>query len=448
MHRRVAAAVVSGGALLLSGCGGGGDGGGDGGGGDEAYLVCDGIFQGTPKEDKAEVPTADVYNKALEGLTEAKMDEIKKEMVELLKDEKKCWPFDSKMGTYAGLMARLTWHCSGSYRELDGIGGCMGGRQRFEPERSWEDNTNLDKARALLHPLKEKYGDMLSWGDLMVLAGTTAYRESGATVTRMCFGRMDEADGTDSKLLGPTKEQEDSLYKCPTQGKCPDPYPTTIGLIYVNPGGPEGGKAVPNPTASVAEIRRTFKTMGHSDRATVALIGGGHALGKVHGNCDKEHGAGKPPLEAFPGDENIWQGKCGSGKGDDTTTSGFEGYWSSTPAKFSNEFFKDLKDKEWENYKNKAGNYQWRMKDAPNSGIMRLTTDMALLEDPEYKALVEEYAESQDNLTKDFDEAWDLLTTRGKGTWSPNSKCDDGSKPEPSSTHMRSDDATFAKTLV
>lgn len=446
MHKRVAAAVVSGGALLLAGCGGGDGGGGDGGGG-EAYLACENVFEGTPKDDIAEVPTQAEYDKALEGLTKEKIEEIKKAMADLLKDDQPCWPYDKKMGTYAGLMARLTWHCSGSYRQKDGIGGCMGGRQRFEPERSWEDNTNLDKARALLYPLKKKYGDMLSWGDLIVLAGTTSYREAGMDVTRMCFGRTDEKDGTDSKLLGPTKEQEDNT-PCATQGKCEDPLPTTIGLIYVNPGGPDGGKVVPDPKASVAEIRRTFETMGHSDRATVALIGGGHALGKVHGNCDKVHGEGKSPKDALPKDEIIWRGACGSGKGDDTTTSGFEGYWTATPATFSNQFFKDLKDKTWEYHKSPAGNYQWRVKDEPNAEIMRLTTDMALLQDQAYNKLVEEYAENVTSLEIDFDDAWDKLTTRGKGVWSAKAVCDDGSVAPTTSTHMRSDDATFAKTLV
>jgi len=189
---------------------------------------------------------------------------------------------------------------------------------RFEPERSWPDNTNLDKARALLYPLKEKYGDAVSWGDLFVLAGTRGFVTAGAPLTRMCYGRIDETSGAKSKILDEP---------CDNQGSCSEPHgATTVGLIYVNPEGPNG---VPDPAGSVADIRRTFGTMGHSDRATVALIGGGHTIGKSHGACPNS--AGLPPKDAFAQDSHIWKGECGTGKGEHTTTSGFEGYWTSDP---------------------------------------------------------------------------------------------------------------------
>merc|ERR1719512_358518 len=239
------------------------------------------------------------------------MEAVKADMTKLLADSKECWPAD--FGNYGPFMVRLAWHCAGSYRTSDGVGGCGGGRQRFEPERSWPDNTNLDKARALVYPLKEKYGNALSWGDLFVLAGTTALRESGAPLTKMCFGRVDEVDGSASVELD-KRCDGDGQY---TDGACGEPWgQTTNGLIYVNPAGPNG---VPDPNASVADIRRTFGTMGHSDRSTVALIGGGHTLGKSHGACEK--GGGNSPKVAFAEGTPIWQGQCGTGKGLDTFTS-------------------------------------------------------------------------------------------------------------------------------
>jgi len=215
-------------------------------------------------------------------------------------------------------MARLTWHCSGSYRDSDGKGGCTGARQRFEPERSWPDNANLDKARHLLVPMKEKWGDKLSWGDLIVLAGTVGYAQAGADL-KMCYGRMDEADGTASEPLGPTANQKyfDLQAVDPTSDTSPG---ATVGLIYVNPGGPKGGHEEPGDaelTASAAEIRATFAVMDHSDEGAVALIGGGHAIGKSHGACEESEGGQGP----------IWEGTCRTGKGADTT-SGFDGYWT------------------------------------------------------------------------------------------------------------------------
>merc|ERR1712151_390900 len=193
----------------------------------EENKVCDNMERGTPPNNQDQVPTKAAYAEAVKDLD---MVQLQADMDALLLDSKDCWPADS--GTYGAFMARLAWHCSGTYRNTDGVGGCGGGRMRFEPERSWPDNTNLDKARALLYPLKEKYGDALSWGDLIILAGTTAYRQAGMPVTRMCFGRMDEPDGTEAQLLGPTAEQE-SKFPCTVNGKCQAPLPTTVGLIYV-----------------------------------------------------------------------------------------------------------------------------------------------------------------------------------------------------------------------
>merc|ERR1719183_2055817 len=187
-------------------------------------------------------------------------------------------------GNYGPQFVRLAWHCSGTYRQSDGKGGCGGGRQRFEPERSWDDNANLDKTRALLAPIKDKYGDALSWGDLINFAATESIREMGGPLTKFCFGRIDEPDGTNSEALLENGAPCNSF-----QGNCQEPFGTgTTGLIYVNPEGPvveAGGSPVPDPALSAKNIRDVFGRMGDDDRDTVALIGGGHAFGKCHGAC-------------------------------------------------------------------------------------------------------------------------------------------------------------------
>jgi len=383
------------------------------------YGDCDFVLEGTPIEDRASIPTKAAYETALKALN---MSEVMEDMAALLKDSKSCFPADQ--GNYGGLMIRLAWHCSGTYRRSDGVGGCGGGRMRFEPERSWPDNTNLDKARALVYPLKMKYGDALSWGDLFVLAGHVAYLESGAPLKRMCFGRIDQEDGTESMPLNDP---------CVSQGNCDDPWgATTVGLIYVNPGGAlVDGKIVPDPKLSVAEIRRTFGTMGHSDASTVALIGGGHTIGKMHGACPD--GPGNPPNTAFEQGTHIWKGACGTGaeqgRGANTFTSGFEGYWTSNPFTWDNEFFVDLVAKNWTLTQSPAGNPQWETQDLDT---IRLTTDLALLEDAEYKSLVEQFAASQAAFDAAFDTAWfDLTTTNVGGEWADAAMCTDGSKPPP-----------------
>jgi len=405
------------------------------------WTACEGILEGTPKDDTDKVPTDAVYDAAVDALD---MTKVKADMHTLLKDSKPCWPADQ--GNYAGLMIRLAWHSSGSYRNGDQVGGVTGGRQRFEPERSWPDNTNLDKARALLAPMKKQYGDALSWGDLIILAGTEALRQAGGPITRMCFGRKDEADGTNSLLLGPTAEQEatfpcrDASGKATENGKCAAPLgSTTVGLIYVNH---EGPMRDPDAKASVAEIRRTFDTMGHSDEATVALIGGGHTIGKSHGACAKS--PGNSPKDAFNKSTEIWKGECGTGFGADTLTSGVEGYWTTNPFKWSNDFFVDLLDKEWEVWTGPGAHKQWRVKGtAGPGGLMRMTTDMALLEDESYKNISMKFAENMTAFDEAFDKAWDVLVTRGKGVWSSKAKCDDGSTAPTTVTAMRDDDVEY-----
>jgi len=396
---------------------------------------CDGYFASTPPNDMAGTcHTPQEYQLALEKLD---LEAVKADIVKMLTVSQKCWPAD--FGNYGPFFTRLAWHCSGSYRKTDGKGGCGGGRQRFEPERSWEDNTNLDKARSLLVPIKEKYGAGLSWGDLFTLAGTTAMRSMGTPIKQFCAGRIDSCDGTDSLDLGPTPQQEKDA-PCAINGKCQKPLgSTTVGLIYLNPEGPIAKNETtgtwspnPDPKLSSLDVRDSFSRMDHDDRDTVALIGGGHAFGKSHGACPK--GPGESPKETFAKDPMglAWQGNCGSGKGNDTFTAGFEGPWTTKPLVWDNEFFKYLLDHQWEKLKGPGDKWQWRIKN-PSSGdeakLMRLTSDMALLADEKYLEIVKEFAEDIHSFEKVFDSAWTKLITKG-GVWSSARKCDNGAFPE------------------
>lgn len=267
------------------------------------------------------------------------------------------------------------------------------------------------------------------------MAATTAMRRMGTPLTQVCLGRMDDMDGTNSRELDPGYTTP-----CDVDGQCKDPVGTsTKGLIYVNPEGPvqeAGGSPVPDPQLSVNDIRDTFSRMGHDDRATVALIGGGHAFGKCHGACPVEQAQGLSPIEAYIEGmgKQAYQGKCGSGsmqgKAENTFTSGFEGPWTAHPAKWDNEFFTRALDREWEKHKGPGGHWQWRIKDAKESeqGLMRLTTDLALLEDVKYMEIVKEFAHDEKALGVAFDDAWFKLTHRG-GVWSEESKCDTGTIP-------------------
>jgi len=376
-----------------------------------ASAVCPGLHMGTPPSNMAEIPHSHKYDADLMKLDASAVEQ---DLMDLMLNSQECWPAD--WDNYGPFFVRLAWHCSGSYRHTDGRGGCSGGRQRFEPERSWDDNTNLDKARALLWPIKEKYGDGLSWGDLFTFAGTTAIKSMGGPTLPFCFGRIDDADGTESLLLGPTPEQETHI-PCAVDGQCEKPLgTTTLGLIYLNPEGPMG---VPDPVGSAADVRDAFARMGMNDTQTVALIGGGHAFGKTHGACP-----------AGPGDFNAsspdgpWPGNCGTGKGADTFTSGFEGPWTTQPTQWDNEFFRVLVGSEWEKIKGPGGHWQWRVTDrsSPYANVMRLTSDVALLHDDSFAKISQEFAKDQSQLDAAFAQAWDKLINSG-GFWSREKKC-------------------------
>lgn len=389
--------------------------------------------QGTPLSNAQTTPDDDMYASALRELDVYSLTADIKKL--LAQESDPNWPADG--GNYGPLMIRLAWHCSGSYRSTDGKGGCSGGRHRFEPERSWDDNGNLDKARALLAPIKAAYGDALSWGDLIIAAGTTSLRVMGTPIEQFCLGRIDDPDGTNSLELGPSDEQRTTA-PCEVDGQCERPLgSTTVGLIYLNPEGPvvePGGSPVPDPRLSAKDIRDAFSRMDHDDRSTVALIGGGHAFGKCHGACPG--GPGLRPSEAYAqGQPTAWQGECGEGdmkgKGANTFTSGFEGDFTTQPTQWDNEFFTLLLDRQWEKFVGPGGHWQWRIKNATDaeSGLLRLTSDVALLHDPSYLRIVREFASDMGAFDKEFNKAWFRLTHSG-GRWSPEIKCDTGAPPK------------------
>eukprot|EP00635_Sarcinochrysidales_sp_CCMP3193_P007275 CAMPEP_0118901158 /NCGR_PEP_ID=MMETSP1166-20130328/6975_1 /TAXON_ID=1104430 /ORGANISM="Chrysoreinhardia sp, Strain CCMP3193" /LENGTH=745 /DNA_ID=CAMNT_0006840323 /DNA_START=96 /DNA_END=2333 /DNA_ORIENTATION=- len=333
------------------------------------------------------------------------------------------WPAD--FGNYGPLFVRLAWHNAGSYRTSDGRGGVDGARQRFDPERSWDDNTNLDKARALLFSVKKKHPEV-SWGDLIVLTGTQAIQTMGGPVLGFCSGRVDDPDGSDSLLLGPSSEQE-AYAPCAFNGSCAEPLgSTTIGLIYLNPQGPFG---LPDSYLASKDVRDSFNRMSMNNSETVALIGGGHTFGKAHGACPK--GAGPPPKV----DEvNPWPGLCGSGKSVDTFTSGIEGAWTTKPTTWDNEYFENLLTYDWRSHSGPGGAWQWRVNPGGNDGpplpsplaptvdgtgtpqaTMMMTSDVALTTDDLYRSIVREFADSLPAFETAFAAAWYKLVTRDMG---------------------------------
>jgi catalase (peroxidase I) len=355
------------------------------------------------------------------GIPEGGFTAVMEDLKALLTDSKDFWPADfadSVGANYGGLFIRLAWHCSGSFRESDGRGGCDGGRIRFDPEASWDDNINLDKARQLLEPIKAKYGESLSWGDLIILSGNAAMESMGFPLLGFCGGRIDDADGADSIKLGPSPEQEE-IAPCLSvsrsmQGDCLSVEgsalgPTTMGLIYVNPNGPVG--AFGDPVASGEDIREAFSRMGFNDTESVALIGGGHAFGKMHGPCVD------PP--------------CGDGLGANAWTSGFEGQWTTLPTTWTNQYFNNLFDYTWTNYTGPGGNVQWQPSTDDGSAapdIVMLTTDIAMAMDDTYRPISEVYAADIAKLEHDFAHAWYRLTSADMG---PATRCIGEFVPDP-----------------
>jgi len=348
---------------------------------------------------------------------------VKKDLAALMTDSQDWWPAD--FGHYGPLFIRMAWHSAGTYRMGDGRGGGGRGSQRFAPLNSWPDNVNLDKARRLLWPIKQKYGQKISWADLMILAGNVALESMGFKTFGFAGGREDiwepEKDiywGPESEWLGDKRYSGDRELENPLAA-------VQMGLIYVNPEGPNGN---PDPIAAAKDIREVFARMAMNDEETVALIAGGHAFGKAHGAGDAKHLGPEP--EAAPIEEQGlgWKSSFGTGKGPDTITSGLEVTWTNTPTKWSNNFLRILFGYEWELTKSPAGAHQWKPKgdvgvgtipDAHDSSKRHapsmLTTDLALRFDPVYEKISRHFMENPDQLADAFARAWFKLTHRDMG---------------------------------
>jgi len=351
---------------------------------------------------------------------------LKNDLTALMTDSQDWWPAD--FGTYAGLFIRMAWHSAGTYRTGDGRGGAGRGQQRFAPLNSWPDNGNLDKARRLLWPIKQKYGRKISWADLMILAGNVALESCGFKTFGFAGGREDvwEPDqdvywGRETEWLA-TSDKPHSRYTGDRDLENPLAA-VQMGLIYVNPEGPDGN---PDPIAAAKDIRETFARMAMNDEETVALIAGGHTLGKTHGAGPADHVG--PDPEAAPIEEQGfgWKSTYKSGKGEDAITSGLEVTWTQTPDKWSYSYFENLFNYEWELTKSPAGAHQWVAKDAPedvphafDSDKMQrptmLTTDLSLRFDPAYEKISRRFMENPADFDDAFARAWFKLTHRDMG---------------------------------
>ena len=351
------------------------------------------------------------------------LEEVKADIEELITTPQEWWPAD--YDHYGPFMIRMAWHSAGTYRAADGRGGAAGGRQRFAPINSWPDNANLDKARRLLEPVKQKYGRKLSWGDLIILAGNVAVESMGFRTFGFAGGRVDDFDGDDAVDWGPEDEWE-ANERFDEPGEIQEGLGASVmGLIYVNPEGPNGN---PDPMASAKNIRQTFSRMAMDDKQTAALIAGGHTFGKVHGAEDPEVAHGPEP-EAAP-IENMglgWQTDDDVKRGG-MTTSGIEGPWTSAPTEWDMGYVNNLLDYEWEPEKGPGGAWQWKPKDgeaveaAPDAQNpdeetmpMMLTTDIALKRDPEYRGIMETFQENPMEFGISFAKAWYKLTHRDMG---------------------------------
>jgi catalase-peroxidase len=368
-------------------------------------------------------PSADPMSKGFDYAKEFEsldLDAVIKDLHALMKDSQEWWPAD--FGHYGGLFIRLAWHSAGTYRIADGRGGAGAGQQRFAPLNSWPDNTNLDKARRLLWPIKQKYGRKLSWADLFVLSGNVALESMGFKTFGFAGGRADVWEpeelywGPEGTWLGDERYSGERELAEPLGA-------VQMGLIYVNPEGPNGN---PDPVASAKDIRETFFRMAMNDEETVALIAGGHTFGKTHGAGDPSLMGPDPEGGAIQDQGLGWKSKHGAGFGADTITGGPEVTWSQTPTKWSNHFFENLFNFEWELTKSPAGAQQWKAKgaeatipdayDASKKHVpTMLTTDLALRFDPAYEKISRRFYEHPEQFADAFARAWFKLTHRDMG---------------------------------
>jgi catalase-peroxidase len=365
------------------------------------------------------------------------LNALKKDLATLMKTSQEWWPAD--YGHYGPFFIRMAWHSAGTYRISDGRGGASYGMQRFAPLNSWPDNTNLDKARRLLLPIKQKYGQKISWADLMVLTGNVALESMGFETIGFAGGREDVWVPQEDIYWGPESEWlGDKRY---TAGrKLDNPLAAVqMGLIYVNPEGPNGK---PDPLAAAIDIRETFKRMAMNDEETVALIAGGHTFGKAHGAANPKDLVGPEPEGAPIEEQGLgWKNKLGKGNGKDTITSGLEGAWTSTPTQWSNGYFENLFGYDWKLVKGKGGAWQWTPKEQAAEGTvpdahdknkshapMMFTTDMAMRLDPAYEKISRRFQQNPKEFADAFAKAWYKLTHRDMG---PVTRCLGPSVPKP-----------------
>jgi catalase-peroxidase len=364
-------------------------------------------------------PMGDDFDYAREFET-LDVEALKRDLIELMTTSQDWWPAD--FGHYGGLFIRMSWHSAGTYRIADGRGGAGDGAQRFAPLNSWPDNANLDKARRLLWPVKQKYGRKVSWADLLVLAGNVAMESMGFETFGFAFGREDVWEpeeifwGPEDTWLGDERYSGDRELSGPLGA-------VQMGLIYVNPEGPNGN---PDPMAAARDIRETFARMAMNDEETVALIAGGHSFGKTHGAASGDYVGPEPEGCPLEGQGLGWKNTYGTGKGPDTITSGLEVTWTSTPTQWGNGFFENLFGHEWEQTLSPAGAHQWVARDAeetvPDAHDPKkkhrptmLTTDLALRFDPAYEKIARRFLENPDEFARAFAKAWYKLLHRDMG---------------------------------
>ena len=367
-------------------------------------------------------PMGESFNYA-EAFKTLDLDAVVKDLHAVMTDSQDWWPAD--FGHYGPFFVRMAWHSAGTYRISDGRGGAGTGNQRFAPLNSWPDNVNLDKARRLIWPIKQKYGNKISWADLMILTGNVALESMGFKTFGFAGGRPDiwepEEDiywGAENKWLDDQRYAGDRDLENPLAA-------VQMGLIYVNPEGPNGN---PDPLAAARDIRETFARMAMNDEETVALIAGGHTFGKTHGAGDAKHVGAEPEAAGIEEQGFGWNSSFGSGKGGDTISSGLEVTWTTTPTKWSNNFFWNLLGYEWELTKSPAGAHQWTPKHGMGAGTVpdahdpakrhapaMLTTDLALRFDPAYEKISRRFHENPDQFADAFARAWFKLTHRDMG---------------------------------
>lgn len=349
---------------------------------------------------------------------------VKKDLIAVMTTSQDWWPSD--FGHYGPLFIRMAWHSAGTYRTGDGRGGGGNGNQRFAPLNSWPDNVNLDKARRLVWPVKQKYGQKLSWADLMILAGNVALESMGFKTYGFAGGREDIWETEKDIYWGSENKWLDDKRYSDKHGKLENPLAAVqMGLIYVNPQGPNG---VPDPLAAAKDIRETFARMAMNDEETVALIAGGHSFGKAHGAGDAKHVGPEPEAVGIEEQGLGWRSSFGTGKGPDTISSGLEVTWTSTPTKWSSNFLENLFNYDWELTKSPAGAHQWTPKNGAGAGSIpdafdslkrhaptMLTTDLSLRFDPAYEKIARRFLENPKDFQEAFARAWFKLTHRDMG---------------------------------